>query len=153
MKELHTTGVPLSFECSYACEVDDCNQVEGSLHRAFAPYRKNPKREFFEIEPDQAIVILQLVAKKDVTPIVNAEIDKTISTAEKEALENYKKSRPRLNFTEMGIPKGAKLVFSYGEINTEVYVASDRKVKTADSEEEKYLSQVTKEILRPNVEF
>jgi hypothetical protein len=147
MNDLNTTGVPLPFECLFACEVDDCKLVENSLHKAFYPYRINPRREFFEIDPNQAIVILRLFSKKDVTPAVTAEINKSISPAEKEASENYKKRRPPLNFAEMGIPMGAKLVFSYDEISAEVYVSSDRKVKAADSDEEKSLTQVTKEIL------
>jgi len=147
MNELNTTGVPFPFDCLFACEVDDCKLVENSLHKAFYPYRVNPKREFFEIDPEQAIVLLRLFTKKDVTPAVTAEINKSVTTAEKEASENYKKRRPPLNFTEMGIPVGAKLVFSYDEITAEVYVSSDRKVKTADSNEEKSLSQVTKELL------
>jgi len=147
LNELNTTGVPLPFDCLFACEVDDCKLVENSLHKAFYPYRVNPKREFFEIDPDQAIVILRLFTKKDVTPAVTAEINKSISVAEKEASEHYKKRRPPLNFTEMGIPIGAKLVFSYDEIITEVYVSSARKVKTADNDEEKSLTQITKEIL------
>ena len=147
MNELNTTGIPFPFDCLFACEVDDCKLVENSLHKAFYPYRVNPKREFFEIDPDQAIVILRLFSKKDVTPSVKAEIDKSISIAEKEASENYKKRRPPLNFTEMGIPIGAMLVFSYGDISAEVYVASDRKIITAESKEEKSLTQITREIL------
>jgi hypothetical protein len=147
MNELNTTGVPLPFDCLFACEVDDCKAVEDALHKAFYPYRINPRREFFEIDPDQAIVILRLFAKKDATPAVAAEISKSVSTAEKEASDHYKKRRPPLNFVEMGIPVGAKLVFSYGEISAEAYVSSERKVKTADSGEEKSLSQLTREIL------
>jgi len=147
MNELNTTGVPLPFDCLFACEVDDCKLVENSLHKAFYPHRINPKREFFEIDPEQAIVILRLFSKKDVTPSIKEEIDKTTSATEKEASEHYKKRRPSLNFTEMGIPIGAKLIFAYGEISAEVYVSSDRKVKTADSDEEKSLTRITKEIL------
>ena len=147
MNELNTTGVPLPFECLFACEVDDCKVVENALHKAFYPNRVNPRREFFEIDPDQAIAILRLFAKKDVTPAITAEINKSVSTAEKEASENYKKRRPPLNFAEMGVPIGAKLVFTYGETSAEVFVSSDRKVKTADSDEEKSLTQVTREIL------
>ena len=147
LNELNTTGVPFPFDCLFAVEVDDCKLVENSLHKAFYPYRVNPKREFFEIDPDQAIVILRLFSKKDVTPAVKAEIDKSVSAAEKEASEHYKKRRPPLNFIEMGIPIGAMLVFSYGDISAEVYVSSERKVKTADSDEEKSLTQLTKEIL------
>ena len=147
MNDLNTTGVPFPFDCLFACEVDDCKVVENALHKAFYPYRVNPRREFFEIDPDQAIVILRLFSKKDVTPAVSAEIDKSVSAVEKEASEHYKTRRPPLNFTQMGIPIGAKLVFSYDEISAEVYVSSDRKVKAADSDEEKFLSQVTREIL------
>jgi len=147
MNELNTTGVPLPFECLFACEVDDCKVVENALHKAFYPNRVNPRREFFEIDPDQAIAILRLFAKKDITPAITTEINKSISTAEKEASENYKKRRPPLNFTEMGVPIGAKLIFTYGETSAEVVVSSDRKVKTSDSDEEKSLTQVTREIL------
>jgi hypothetical protein len=87
-----------------------------------------------------------LFSKKDVTPAVAAEINKSLSVAEKEASEHYKKRRPPLNFSQMGIPLGAKLVLSYDEISAEAYVSSDRKVKTSDSDEEKSLSQLTKEI-------
>jgi len=45
------------------------------------------------------------------------------------------------------VPIGVKLVFTYGETSVEVFVSSDRKVKTADSDEEKSLTQVTREIL------
>ena len=147
MNELNTTGVPLPFECLFACEVDDCKLVENALHKAFYPYRVNPKREFFEIDPDQAIAILRLFVQKDVTPAVTAEMNKSVSDAEKEASEHYKKKRPPLNFAHMGIPIGAKLVFTWGDISAEVYVSSDRKVKTADNDEEKSLTKITREIL------
>jgi hypothetical protein len=147
LNDLNTTGVPFPFDCLYACEVDDCGLVETSLHKTFYPYRVNPKREFFEIDPEQAIVILRLFSKKDITPVVTAEIDKSVSAAEKEASENYKKRRPPLNFVQMGIPIGAKLVLTYGDVTAEAYVFSDRKVKLSDSDEEKSLTQLTREIL------
>jgi hypothetical protein len=147
LNERNTTGVPFPFDCLFACETDDCKLVENSLHKAFHPYRVNPKREFFRISPDQAIVILRLLSKKDVTPAVSAEIDKAVSADEKEASEQYKKRRPPLNFVQMGIPIGARLVLTYGDISAEVYVSSERKVKTADSDEEKFLTRITQEIL------
>jgi len=39
------------------------------------------------------------------------------------------------------------LVFAYDDISAETYVSSDRKVKTAGSDEEKSLTQLTREIL------
>jgi hypothetical protein len=147
LNELNTTGVPFPFDCLFACEVDDCKLVENSLHKAFYPYRVNPKREFFEIDPDQAIVILRLFSKKDVSPVISAEINKSVSAVEKEASEHYKKRRPPLNFKQMGIPIGAKLVLAYDDVSAEAYVSSERKVKIAGSDEEKSLSQLTREIL------
>ena len=40
MKELYTTGVPVPFECQFACKVKkgDCAKIEKALHTAFAPH-------------------------------------------------------------------------------------------------------------------
>jgi hypothetical protein len=147
LRELYKTGVPLPFECLYACEVDDCELVETSLHKAFYPNRINPQREFFEIDPEQAISILKLFQKKDITPKINEEINSNISMVEKEASEKYKKRRPPINFTEMGIPIGSKITFIYGNITDEAIVSSDRRVKYKDENEERSLTQLTREIL------
>ena len=39
MKELYTTGVPVPFECQFACKVKkgDCAKIEKTLHMAFTP--------------------------------------------------------------------------------------------------------------------
>ena len=47
MRQLYTTGVPLPFECEYACRVDDCSKVEKAFHLAFGNTRINSSREFF----------------------------------------------------------------------------------------------------------
>ena len=44
------SGVPVPFECFYACEVRDSVEVERALHEAFGDHRINPKREFFSAE-------------------------------------------------------------------------------------------------------
>ena len=51
MKELYTTGVPVPFECKFACKVkkSDCLKIEKALHKAFDPQRINQNREFFRI--------------------------------------------------------------------------------------------------------
>ncbi|MCL2557791.1 MAG: GIY-YIG nuclease family protein [Treponema sp.] len=151
LKELNTTGVPFPFDCLYACEVSDREQVEVALHEAFRPYRVNPKREFFKINPEQAIVILRLLENgrgNDITSAVSAEIEKTVSAEERNASEAYKKRRPPLNFAEMGIPIGARLVFTYKDMSGEAFVSSERKVRLHDGAEEKSLTQVTREILQ-----
>jgi T5orf172 domain len=147
MKELFTTGVPVPFECSYACLVDNCEMVENALHIAFGPYRVNPKREFFSIDPDQAIAILRLFDnKKDMTQEVNQQIDKQSTAIDKQAGEKLKKERrPSLNFYEMGIPDGSILTFNDEDIEAEVTVISDKKVKYES--EECSLTQLTRRLL------
>ena len=114
LSELYSTGVPLPFECSYAARVGDENKVEKAFHQAFGPYRINPKREFFSIEPEQAIALLELMAVEDVTPVVQAEADQ-VDAEGKVASERFKKARkPPLNFLEVGVPIGSTLQFTEG---------------------------------------
>jgi len=122
---MNTTGVPVPFECVYAIEVSDCTRVESALHIAFGPSRINPNREFFKIDTEQAIAVLKLLDGHEVTPQVNAQLNSTVSQVEKDSAQKMKK-RPNLNFTEMGIPIGAKLVFK--DEQTSVEVVEDRKI-------------------------
>lgn len=63
--QLYTTGVPVLFTIEYACKVQNAEEIENALHVAFGPNRINPRREFFRIEPDQAIAILKLLHTED----------------------------------------------------------------------------------------
>lgn len=111
LAQLYTTGVPFPFKLEFACRVANPDEVERALHRAFAPQRVNPKREFFKIEADQAIAILKLLdAATDVTAAVKAETERDAAT-DVAAGEAYERARrPNLNFTEMQIPIGSELV-------------------------------------------
>lgn len=142
LSQLYSTGVPFPFDLVFACKVSNAEEVEKALHKAFYPNRINPKREFFKIDPDQAVAILKLLHVEDVTVQVDSA-QNLISNEEKEASEQYKARRPNMNFTEMGIPVGAKLHFSDGDF--EVEVVGDRKVKYAG--QEMYLASATKQIL------
>jgi hypothetical protein len=147
MKELFNTSVPLPFDCEYACEVSDCEKVEKALHVAFGPDRIHAQREFFKINPEQAIAILKLLDKgSDITKDVAGEISNDLTEIDKVASENYKrKRRPPLNFREMGIPIGANLLYLKNGGSVEVEVCSDRKVLYDGKETS--LTAVTKEIL------
>ena len=125
LAQLYTTGVPFPFDLAYACKVPNAGEVERALHRAFAPNRVNPKREYFSIEADQAIAILKLLHVEDATNEISS-MASTIPDEEVQAANQYKARRPNLNFTEMGIPVGALLNFS--ESDATVTVVSDRKV-------------------------
>ncbi len=144
MNELHTSGVPLPFVCVMAVEVEDCSTVETALHIAFGPNRINPKREFFEIEPEQAIAVLKVLGKKDVTPMVNRDLNLNVTDAER-ASKVKSNRRPPLDYEVMGIPVGATLVYVDDE-NITVEIASAKKVKYND--EIVSLTKATQEILK-----
>jgi len=108
VSQLYTTGVPVPFDIEYACRVPNPTEVEAALHRAFSPQRINPRREFFEIDPEQAIAILRLLNVEDVTDEVKSDTE-GISTQDKEAASRLRSRRPSLNFEEMGIPIGSRL--------------------------------------------
>ena len=96
LKELsNPTGVPLPFECLYAAEVDDVVKVEAALHKAFVDYRANKRREFFTIDPQRIIGLLEaMYAKSDVTPATQEILDQITSPEDKEAQNNAIEKRP-----------------------------------------------------------
>ena len=146
MSELYSTGVPVPFECAYACEVDasDCAKIEKALHIAFEPNRVNKNREFFTLKPEQAIVILELFDRKDITKEVATEIENDLTNDDKVAVEKAKISRrPPLNFFEMGIPEGSVLTY-VKDPNIKVRVTSHRKVEYDG--EETSLTAIIKEL-------
>ncbi len=131
MAQLYATGVPLPFECEYAAKVNNIDEVERALHTAFGPNRINPRREFFEIEPIQAITIIKLLEIENVSPLVEQEAN-IIDEAEIDAGKAYSQKRPKMNFIEMGIPIGSELVFNNnGEIAT---VVNEKTVRFRDEE-------------------
>ena len=126
VSQLYTTGVPVPFSIEYACRVSNPAEVEKALHTAFAPHRINKKREFFEIEPEQAIVILKLLNAEDATTEVEKQSD-GIESADKEAAENLRKQRQNFHFQEMGIQKGEILYSTRNDDTVEVF--DHKKVK------------------------
>lgn len=126
MSQLYSTGVPLPFKCEYAVEVEDCHKAEQALHIAFDPYRVNPRREFFDIDPEQAIAILKLLGNKDMTPNIEKQLNENVSEAEKTSAKKATK-RPSINFTEMGLNLGDKLAY-IDDDNIVVEIVDDKKV-------------------------
>lgn len=126
MSQLYSTGVPLPFECVYAVEVENCSDVEQALHIAFNPSRINPKREFFDIEPEQAIAVLKLLKHKDVTPQINEQLNEGVSESEKSSAKKIRR-QPPMNYLQMGIPVGSVLTYNKDETITAT-VISEKKV-------------------------
>ncbi len=109
MSELYSTGVPFPFECLWAGEVRDCSRIESLIHNAFRHNRVNPKREFFNIEPDQVIPLLQELAINELTLDVGKALRQGITKEEQEAPKQF--HRPMLHFEEMNISSGSILSY------------------------------------------
>ena len=130
MKELYTTGVPVPFECQFACKVktSDCAKIEKALHTAFSPQRINANREFFRIQVEQAKAILELFHHEDITTDVTEEIENDLTPEDKAASVKVQKHRPALDFYEMGMQKGDILVWK-DDPSIIVTIISDRKIE------------------------
>jgi hypothetical protein len=108
------SGVPVAFECFYACEVKSATAVEKALHDAFGDHRINVRREFFRLNPARVHAVLQLLSTKD---IVLGE-DPTATEDEKDALKREKERRERFRFPAVGISPGSTLRFLRDETIT-----------------------------------
>lgn len=110
ISQLFNTSVPVPFDLEYAAAVpDDPKRVENALHVAFGPQRVHPNREFFKIDPEQAIAVLQLIDARDITDDVQAETDVSRSLADRQASKRLR--RPNLDFGELGLVPGTALTF------------------------------------------
>ena len=121
MGQLYSTGVPTPFKCEYAVKLPNGVDVEVALHAAFRDKRVNPKREFFQIDPDQVIAILKVFNGIDATPSIEAEINANVTPVEAESAEVFaRKKRPKLVFQILGIPLGAVLTYRDGQTTVSV---------------------------------
>lgn len=119
LTQLYSTGVPVPFELVFACKVPNSVEVEQALHTAFAPQRVNPKREFFQIAPEQALVILRLLHVEDRTQEVREQAS-GISEQEESATVAMRARRPRLDLHALGIPNGSILNCTRNDATAEV---------------------------------
>lgn len=128
MRQLYSTGVPLPFECVFACQVKDASKVEQALHIAFKQQRLNPNREFFEIDPEQAIAILKLLRVDDITMQFEQQMEAELEAIDKQSAQTYKRrQRPPMNFHHLGIPNGSILLSKDGQL--QVTVVGEKKVE------------------------
>lgn len=141
--QLYSTGVPLPFDIVYVCKTDIHDDVEKALHIAFRTSRINSKREFFSIEPEQAIAILKLLHVEDKTEEVkNTEVSE-VTQVDENASKAFKARRPNFDFSEMGISDGAELRFT--ESDEVVLVHGNRRV--IHNGQEMSLNEITKTLL------
>lgn len=66
VKELSSSSLPEPFEAHCFVFSDDCFELESQMHKYFDKERVNPDREFFRIEPKEAIDVLREIFNVDV---------------------------------------------------------------------------------------
>lgn len=155
LKDLSSsTAIPFPFECLCAYELEDMKKVEGALHLALSSQRVNPNREFFEIEPETLLPLLDQLGKRadKKEKEIQSELDQNSTETDKKSSENFKrKIRPVFNFKGLGIMKGAELKNQYKPEITAV-VLDERKIRLSTGEEG-YISPLTKKILLENPSY
>ena len=124
IRSLDTTGVPLPFECFYACTVKDAAFAECQLLDAFLDHRARSSREFFEIAPERAVAILKLIEIENVTP----KKDFVESQEDQQALNQARTRRSVFNFKMVDIPTGAELTF-WRDQNIKAKVIDNRSIE------------------------
>ena len=58
-----TTGVPEPFKVEYYCYVENFDKLEARVHRLLDDCRPNKRREFFKIDLENAVLIIQETAE------------------------------------------------------------------------------------------
>lgn len=103
-----TTGVPLPFEVHYAVRLRDPRSLERKLSRLFGEERVNPRREFFEVDPEKAVIAIGIGNHEELVTVETGAED----AAEQAALEKAKSRRPRINMMNLGLNAGDELTFT-----------------------------------------
>ena len=144
LRDLDSTGIPVPFECVAAWEFENAKAVEATLHRAFADHRVRQSREFFRIQPDRPIAILEEFGAKDVTPR-NDVVDERNAADDQASLDEARSRRERFRFGMVGIKPGSVLTSVWDESVT-CEVIDDRMVRFGG--EETTLSGAAKIVIR-----
>ena len=66
IKQLSSSSLPEPFKAHCFVFSDDCFELENNIHKYFNKERVNPDREFFRIEPKEAIDVLKEIFNVDV---------------------------------------------------------------------------------------
>ena len=102
MNDLYSTGVPLPFDCIIAWELAShvtASDVEQALHSAFDPHRVNPGREFFELDPENILPLVQLLPGRDITPTDTEQADEA-KGEDRTAAAAFKRQRSQTDEAE-----------------------------------------------------
>ena len=112
LSELYKTGVPMPFICEYSAHVENEDKAEKALFEAFAPYRINSNREFFQVEANQVIALLKYMELKE---NIETKIESPKPVFRQINKSTKIKKQFRLRFRDIGIPSQSQLLFQDGE--------------------------------------
>jgi len=110
------TFVPCAFSLYYAIQSEQYEKLESFIHKTYDMFRVNEKREFFELEPETAKVMLKgLIEIGVATEIPSSETDKISAEVSQEltasGVQAIFRKRSKTTFKMLGIPTGTKLVY------------------------------------------
>lgn len=151
-----STAIPLSFRVYATLETEDAKEVEQSIHRIIdavdselraielSDTGKDRVREFFQISPEKAFLILKEIAKYK-----NEQVDMTTPTDD-ELIQERKamNKRGRIKFKDIKIGIGTELIFLKDEIIKCVIVDDNNMVRY--NNEIRSISNLASELLGYN---
>lgn len=107
IKSLDNTSLPKPFRFYFAIETERAAEIEKFVHKAFDHCRVRANREFFMLDPEEAVAALKVAGAPEIK-MSDSMIDDTgaVLNAPKKAVEGKYTS-----FKEIGIPVGAELTF------------------------------------------
>ena len=140
--QLFSTAVPSPFLITHSVVVQDHSALEKALHQLLDSQRIHAKREFFRLNEKQVQGAIDLMNMMGIpsTPTYETQV---ASMAVEEQQAQRRVRRPNLNFDEMGIPIGAELRCTIGDVT--VTISGPRKVKL--NGDEMYLTDATRRAL------
>jgi hypothetical protein len=108
--------VPCSFNCYYAIQSNQSDKLEIFIHKTYDMFRINDKREFFELDIDQAKTMLQGLVEIGVATEVDIAqsqiISKNVSIQlTQDGIQSIVRRRPRTTFKMLGISIGSELIY------------------------------------------
>lgn len=65
VKQLYRTGNPMPFSVRALWWVSNMDLAEKNIHVAFAEHRVNPRREFFDVVPQDSLLALEIADNPD----------------------------------------------------------------------------------------
>ncbi len=145
LKSLDNTSIPTPFTLYYAIEIDDYEKREHNIHYGYSKDRIRNNREFFTLEPENAVAMLRAIGGREISDMTDITIDETGNHISVDTFNKKLAPAPITTFKMLGLTAGDTLTFSRDE-SIICKIKDDRKVEY--NNEEYSLSDLTRKILK-----